>query len=575
MKNVKFSKEWLDCNRFFFLVLMTGMFLSNITEAQSDFGYPFVFRDATKEAGLSPNVDSIYGHGAGWGDVDGDGWIDLYVGAFHKTGFKLNMFFHNKDGKFQLDKQEDLKISARTTGVIFADLDNDGDLDLYIGSMPHDPDSGYSHAIVGNTLFRNEGKGVFTNISKGNGACPLTFGGRSVTVLDYNGDGLLDILAGEDPMTGYNGSKTRSSRLFKNLGGLQFEDVTEAVGLPSGVPGYGVTAADVNNDGWPDIFLAANDGGNRLFLNDRHGRFNEAPGTRELFAWKGSGGDNKNNMVCGVAFGDVNRDGLLDIVIGPHFQKPWISPVPLRFFLNRGIKNGIPHFEELTQSVGLKPLPMKAPHVEIQDFDNDGWPDIYTSIVKFKDGKPYPCIAKNMGIVNGIPQFSEEAMAVNDFPTQEDKNVASKGSTDNFFKKVLLDKKILYGAAGPTADYDNNGKLDMFITSWWPDAPSMLLHNETPGGNWLQVQVKGSKGVNSMGVGSRIKIYRAGKLGEASALLGCQDISVGYGYASGHAAIAHFGLGKEKSVDVEVILPNGKGKLIQKNVKSNQRITLK
>ena len=114
----------------------------------------------------------------------------------------------------------------------------------------------------------------------------------------------------------------------------------------------------------------------------------------------------------------------------------------------------------------------------------------------------------------------------------------------------------------------------MFIASWWPEAPSTLLHNETNAGNWLQLQVKGSKGVNSMGVGSRIKIYKAGKLGDPSSLLGCQDISVGYGYASGHAAIAHFGLGKETAVDVEVIYPHGKGKLSQKNVKANQRITL-
>jgi hypothetical protein len=328
----------------------------------------------------------------------------------------------------------------------------------------------------------------------------------------------------------------------------------------------------VNNDGWPDFFLAANDGGDALFLNDQHGKFYEAPGSRALFAWEGSG---DANMVCGVTFGDVNRDGLLDIVLGPHFKKPWLAPQPLRLFLNKGIKKDVPQFEEVTQKAGLKPLPMKAPHVEIQDFDNDGWPDIYTSIVKFKDGKTYPAIARHQGIENGIPKFQEDAMAINDFPTAEDKAAAAKGSTDNFFKKVLRDKKILYAAPGPTADYDNDGRLDMFLASWWPEAPSMLLHNETVGGNWLQVQVKGSHGVNTMGIGARVKIYRAGGLGQAKALLGCQDISEGYGYASGHAALAHFGLGQESTVDVEVVLPHGKGTLVQKNVKANQRITVK
>jgi hypothetical protein len=526
----------------------------------------FSFRLAGTATGLSPKVDSVFGHGAGWGDVDGDGWADLYVGTFNKNGDKPNMLFRNNKGKFILDQQSSLKISARTTGVNFADFDNDGDLDLYIGSMPEK-----NGKATGNTLFRNDGNGVFTDISKNNGACPLAFGGRSVTVIDYDGDGLLDILAGEDPMPNYNGSKTKSSRLFHNKGNLQFEDVSAIVGLPLGIPGYGVATADVNNDGWPDFFLAANDGGDVLFINDKNGKFHEAPGSRELFAWKDAG---DANMVCGICFGDVNRDGLLDMVLGPHFKKPWLLPQPVRLFLNRGNKDGNPIFEEVTEAVGLMPLPMKAPHVEIQDFDNDGWPDIYTSIVKFKDGVPYPCIAKNLGIQNGILKFREEAMAVNDFPTPEDKNIASKGSTDNFFKKVLKDKKIIYGAPGPTADYDNDGRLDMFIASWWPDAPSMLLHNETPGGNWLQLQVKGANGVNRMGIGSRIKIYKTGKLGEPTALLGCQDISVGYGYASGHIAMAHFGLGKETSVDVEVIYPHGKGSIFKKNVKANQRMTL-
>lgn len=526
--------------------------------------YFFSFSEAAGTTGLLPSVDSIFGHGAGWGDVDGDGSVDLYVGTFNKNGDRPNLLFRNLNGKFKLDNQQSLKISTRATGVIFVDLDNDGDLDLYVGSMPQPKNN-----IVGNTLFRNDGKGIFTDISKNNGACPEAFGGRSATVLDYNADGLLDILAGEDPIPGYNGSKTKSSRLFRNKGNFQFEDVTEAAGIPAGIPGYGVASADVNNDTWPDFFLAANGGGIILFINEKNGRFREAPGTRELFAWAGAGGD---NMVCGVTFGDVNRDGLLDIVLGPHFQQPWLNPQPLRLFMNKGIKDGNPSFEEVTKSAGLKPLPMKAPHVEIQDFDNDGWPDIYTSMVKFKNNVPHPLIFKHLGMADGTLKFNEDALGVNDFPNDE--VLGKKGKTGDLFDKLIRDKTIIYTAPGPTADYDNDGKLDMFLCSWWPEAPSMLLHNETKGGNWLQLQIKGPKGVNIMGVGSRIKIYSAGKLGDPSALLGCQDIGVGYGYASGHAAMAHFGLGKETMVDVEVILPHDKGKLSRKNVKANQKITL-
>src|SRR3989441_4541584 len=173
--------------------------------------YPFVFTDVGDAVGLFPGAANIWGHGAAWGDVDGDGWIDLYVATFHMPGSKPNLFFRNKKGKFELDVQKPLAVSTRGTGVLFVDLDNDGHLDLYLSNMP---DPANKHA--GCTLLRNDGKGNFTDVSKDCGACPQDFGGRSATVLDYDGDGLLDILVGEDPIPGYNGSKTTRSRPFRN-----------------------------------------------------------------------------------------------------------------------------------------------------------------------------------------------------------------------------------------------------------------------------------------------------------------------------------------------------------------------
>lgn len=538
--------------------------------------HAFVFRDVGEEAGLFPHVAGIRGHAAGWGDADGDGWIDLYVGTFHTQGSKPNMFFRNTGGKFRLDEQEPLRISTRASAALFADLDNDGDLDLYVSSMPAARDSGLAlkegHQLSGCTLFRSEGRGRFTDVSAGNGACPPAFGGRSATALDYDGDSLLDLLVGEDPVPGYNGSPTKSSRLFRNLGNLQFADVSRSAGLPEGIPGLGVAAADVNNDGWPDFFLASNNGGNRLFLNEKNGRFHEAPGTREVFAWEGSGGD---NMVCGVCFGDVNRDGLLDVLLGQHYQRPWLDPVPVRLYLNRGIKDGNPSFEDVTERAGLKPLPMKAPHVEIQDFDNDGWPDISVSIVKFAGGKPYPVIFKHLGIRDGLPRFREDALAVNDFPTAEDVSIRNTGQ---LFDKLIREKKIIYMAPGPSGDYDNDGRLDMFLPNWWVESRSLLLRNETRppsgSGRWLQVHLQGEDGTNRMGIGAKIRIYLAGRLADASALLGCREVSTGYGYASGQPAIAHFGLGGEAAVDLEILLPHDRGRLVRRNVQANQRLMM-
>jgi DNA-binding transcriptional LysR family regulator len=472
----------------------------------------------------------------------------------HDLTRQPNILLRNQRGKFVVDGQEALKgaLDRDASGAVFADLDNDGDPELYV--------SNYRGRLY---LFRNEGGGKFTDISQESDACPEKHLGRSVSVLDYDGDGLLDLLVGEHPL-----HSSKRSRLFRNRGSLRFEDATESAGLPS-VPGLGVAAGDANGDGWPDIFLAANEGGNRLFLNDTRGRFREAPGTREGFAWPPAGVE---DTPCGVCFGDVNHDGQLDIVVGQHYKKPWTKAVSVRLYLNRGVKKGNPLFEDVTERAGLQPLWLKAPHVEIQDFDNDGWPDIYVSIVKFAQGKSYPVIFRNLGVRDGLPRFREDAWSVNDFPTAQDK--AAK-DTKQFYEKMVRERKVAYFAPGPAADYDNDGRLDLFLLNWWPSERSLLLRNETPGGNWLQVQVEGKPGVNRMGVGCQVRIYPAGKAGQATALLGCQEIGAAWGYSSGQAALAHFGLGKEGSVDVEIIVPHGKGRSMHKDVKANQRLKVK
>ncbi len=533
----------------------------------------FVFRDTGTETGLLPLVAGIHGHGAAWGDLDGDGWLDLYVGTFHSEG-PPNLLLLNRQGRFVLDDQESVRISTRATGIVFADLDNDGDLDLYVASMPGPARSRLAErtgrVLAGCSLFRNDGGGKFANVSEQNGACPPEFGGRSVAVLDYDGDGLLELLVGEDPNPGYNGSPTKSSRLFHNRGGLQFADVSREAGIPEGIPGLGVAAADVNNDGRPDFFLASSGGGNRLFLNEGSGTLREAPGSRDTFAWPSSGGD---NMVCGVAFGDVNRDGLLDVVIGQHYERPWVDPVANRLYLNRGINDGVPTFEDVTEQAGLVPLPMKAPHVEIQDFDNDGRPDIATSIVKFADGRPHPVIFRQITecVPGGVPKFHAAALEVNAFPAPDDKAVQRSGA---LFDKILQDRTIIYSAPGPSADYDFDGRLDLFLPSWWTEAPSLLLHNETPGGHWLDVIVEGKDGVNRQGIGSRVRIYPARRTGEYTLPIGEREIGVGFGYASGQAAIAHFGLGDFERVDIEVVLPHGRGTVKRNDVGVDQRVRL-
>ncbi len=524
----------------------------------------FRFKDVGDEVGLFPHAAGIRGHGAAWGDVDGDGWPDLFVTTFHNAGSKSALLLRNEKGKFRLDGQENLRTSGLGSGALFADLTNSGRLDLYVSHCAHGRDGVLA---APSRLFRNEGGGKFQDVSPDSGACPPGYAGRGLAALDFDGDGLLDLVTCEQY---YSSNVKTGPALYRNKGAYHFEDVAKVAGLPVGMGGLGVAVANVNSDGWPDIFLTNGAGEHRLLLNDGQGTFREAPGSREVFRWKGARAE---DTAAGVCIANVNRDGLPDIVIGHHFKTPWTTPTPIRLYLHRGITDGVPAFEDVTEAAGLNPLAMKAPHVEIQDFDNDGWPDIYVSIVKFQDGKPYPVLYKNLGVQDGIPRFREDAWAVNDFPTAKEK--AARRGAATLTDKSFREKRIVYMAAGPTCDFDRDGKLDIFLANWWVDSRSLLLRNETPSGNWLDVRVEGPDGVNRMGIGAKVHVYLAGKRGEASALLGSREISIGYGYCSGQEAVAHFGLGQEKMVDLEVILPHGKSKVSRKNVEANQRLTVK
>jgi enediyne biosynthesis protein E4 len=525
--------------------------------------YPFVFKDVGDEAGIFPHVAGIRGHAVAWGDVDGDGWPDLFVGTFHNAGSKPGVFLRNEKGKFRLDGQEHLRTSGIGSGALFADLTNRGRPDLYVSHCAHGKDGVLA---VPSLLFRNDGKGTFADVSANSGACPPGYAGRGLAALDFDGDGMLDLVACEQY---YSPSVKTGPALYRNKGNFRFENVSASAGLPAGLGGLGVAAGDLDNDGWPDLFFTNGAGDHRLLLNDGKGKFREAPGSREVFRWKVAGAE---DAPAGVSIADVNRDGLADIVIGHHFKSPWTAPAPIRLYLNRGLTDGAPKFEDITEAAGLKPLSMKAPHVEIQDFDNDGWPDIYASIVKFRDGAPCPVIYRNLGGKDGVPRFREDAWAVNDFPTTEDKAIKRSGP---LFEKILKEKKIIYMAAGPSADFDRDGRLDLFLANWWVESRSLLLRNETPGGHWLDVRVEGSAGVNRDGVGSRVNVYAAGKRGDASALLASREVSAGYGYCSGQEAIVHAGLGSVTRVDLEVRLPHGKGTIVRTDIEADQRITIR
>ncbi|MEX2185704.1 MAG: VCBS repeat-containing protein [Pirellulales bacterium] len=520
---------------------------------------PFVFSDVAAAAGLHEPLRGMMGHAAAWGDVDGDGWIDLFVGTFADRpadeyraggadGPVANQLLMNRKGKFQRSNQQALAWLGRASGSVFADFDNDGRLDLYVannGRLGSD-----------NLLYRNRGDGQFENVTSKAGAplhTPET--ARSATVLDFDGDGLLDLLV----LSTVGKGKTI---LFRNCGAMKFE-VSDAI--PGDATGLGLAVADVTGNGWPDVMIG---GPNRLFVNMGDGKFREAA-ELDLNATFTREDDSPS---CGVAFGDFDRDGHVDMLIGSHHKAPWnAQPNAIRLYRNLGSTPTKVRFEDVTAKVGIVDYPMKVPHVEIRDFDNDGWPDLYTAVVTMRDGEVHPAIYKNLGAVQGkLPQFQETAFVHRrDFPGQDDIPDARSGA---FYEKLVANGKVMYFAPGPSGDFDNDGRLDLFLPSWFPKLPSMLLRNETPAGGYLDVAVVGAKGVNGMGIGAVVRAYTADRAGEPDALIASEEIATGYGFCSGQPAVAHLGLGEAAICDLVLTLPHGKGRIVRRGVKANQRL---
>ncbi len=491
-----------------------------------------VFSDQTEAYGLIDPLTGMHGHAAIWADVDGDDWLDLYVGTFADRDperYQLRgadgpspdrLLTFDPQAGFQVD--EGLPDAySRTSGGVGVDLDQDGDFDLVVSRNYRDKMIDAPSTMV----LRND-DGVFTPVA--DSGLPIELGGRSVGVLDFNGDGLPDLFITEDRWSG------GSSVLLRNEGGLSFADATVEAGIPSDVQGLGVATADLNNDGYTDLFIS---GSNRLFIARGDGTFFEADSS--VFRWEVFGDEDDP---AGVSVADVNRDGLLDIAIGQHFNSTvdFGQLVPVRLYLNLGAPDGAePVFEDVTEASGLIGLPTKAPHVELNDFDNDGWPDLLTS-ASAGDGSTV-AIFRNEGAEGSVPRFSSPE---------------GLGSSQ-------------YWVAAPSADLDRDGRLDLFLVEWEPALPSLLLRNESSSGHWLEVSVGAEFG---FGLGWRIEVFEDLADGTFGDLLGAREITVTQGYSSGVAPIAHFGLGDATSVSIRLTPPGGLDPIVVSGVPADQHI---
>jgi hypothetical protein len=490
-------------------------------------GGAIVFENGTAGTGLDTGLTGMKAHAAAWGDVDGDGFVDLAVGTFADrpveeysvrgaTGPEPDRILLGSAAGFSAS--EFTAELGRTSGAVLADLDLDGDLDLILARQPRPKE----RSEAPTTLYRNDGSS-FAPVT--DAPFDTASGDRSVGVLDVDADGLPDLLILEDRFSGGN------SRLYRNLGDLRFEPMD----FPSAVDGLGVATADLNGDQLTDVVVG---GSNRVFVGSGSG-LREVPGV--IPPWQVFGAEDD---AAGVSIADVNGDGLPDIAIGQHYNSTvdFGEKIPVRLYLNRTAGPGSqPSFEDVTEASGLIGLPTKAPHVELIDLDNDGLVDLLTSASA--GAGTSPAVFRNSAIVDGVPKFDPPA---------------GLGSPQ-------------YWVAAPTADVDHDGLLDVFAAEWDASIESPLFLNRSSGGHWLEVGVDATLGG---GPGTVVAAYERGSNGDPGRLVASREITVSEGYSSGVEAIAHLGLGRVQEVELVVAPPAPAARITLESVQADQRIIL-
>jgi hypothetical protein len=523
---------------------------------------PFAFRDVSGELGIATATRGMMAHSGAWGDINNDGRLDLWIGSFTDRkpevyraggadGPVPNVLLLQTASGFEPVKNEAIAWMGRATGCVIVDLDNDGWKDMYI--------SNNGKKGKENLLYHNNRGKLELVTDKAGDKLELPEFARGVSAFDFNGDGLLDILVLATVNKG-------ESMLFQNKGNMQFK---RSKALPSDLQGLGLAVGDLTGNGWPDVFVG---GQNRLFVNLGRGKYREATELGLKLDYQAE--DDSDS--CGVAMGDFDRDGRLDLLIGTHSKRPWAEPLPLKLYRNLGSTPQEVKFADVTEQLGLRPLPMKAPHVEMRDFDNDGWLDLYTAVTVFKEGKIYPVIYKNLGAKPGeLPRFEETAFIHRpEYPEEKDYN--PQMNTGDFYDALVDRGRVMYFAPGPASDYDSDGRLDLLLPSWFSTRPTLLLKNETIGGNYLDVAIVGSGKINRDGIGTLVQAFPPGEalVSHGNSFVASEQIATGYGYASGQAPVAHLGLGELKTCDLVITLPHNLGQIVKRNVAANAAITV-
>jgi enediyne biosynthesis protein E4 len=549
------------------LAALLGLVFSTLTLSspagqRADASEPVLFRNVSEAAGLvfthvngaSPDKHfaEIMGSGGLFFDFDNDGWIDVFLVDGGSKADPLvartarhRLFRNRGNGSFDdVTATSGIRHSAYGMGTCAGDYDNDGLTDLYITNDGP------------NVLYRNVGNGAFTDVTAtARVGSPLW--STSCAFVDVDRDGWLDLFvtsyvmgADENPFCGNTRTVTlrgychplnfrpSPNVLYRNNGDGTFTDVTARSGIAAyRGNGLGVAVADYNDDGWPDIFVANDGVPDFLFHNEGDGRFTE----RGLLAGVSVASDGKARAGMGTAFGDVDGDGRLDLVVTNHESEMH------SLFRNTG--DGAFADATVSSGIGRATLRYVGFGVVFADFDNDG--DLDLAIVNGH-------VIDNIALFRSGAKHAQRRLLLQNTGAGIFRDVSPLSGPGFAVEKV--------GRTVVAGDINNDGNLDLLITNNGGSV-DLLLNQGGSRGNALLLRLIGTDS-NRDAIGARLRLT-------SGARTQVREVTSGSSYLGQNDPRVHVGLGAATVVDrMEIRWPSGRTEVVQ-HVAANQLVVIR